>query len=116
MFPYPSGMLHIGHLRVYTITDTIAKYRRMRGYDVINPMGWDAFGLPAENAATERGIDPEVWTLDNIKKMKSTMDCMFADFDWEREVVTCLPEYYKHTQKLFLMMYNSNMAYRKRLW
>lgn len=114
MFPYPSGMLHIGHLRVYTITDTIAKYRRMRGYDVINPMGWDAFGLPAENAATERGIDPEVWTLDNIKKMKSTMDCMFADFDWEREVVTCLPEYYKHTQKLFLMMYNSNMAYRKK--
>lgn len=113
MFPYPSGMLHIGHLRVYTICDTISKYRRMRGYDVINPMGWDAFGLPAENAATERGIDPEVWTLDNIKKMKSTMDLMFADFDWEREVVTCLPEYYKHTQKLFLMMYNEGMAYRK---
>ncbi|MDQ2808790.1 MAG: leucine--tRNA ligase [Chloroflexota bacterium] len=114
MFPYPSGDLHMGHMRNYTIGDVIARYHTMRGYTVMNPMGWDAFGLPAENAAIKEGLHPQDRTLANIERMKAQFFKMGIRYDWPREVASCLPDYYRWTQWLFLLLYKRGLAYRKK--
>ena len=113
MFPYPSGRIHIGHVRNYTMGDVLARYKRMTGHEVLHPMGWDAFGMPAENAAMEKGVHPGGWTRDNIANMKAQLKRLGFAIDWTRELATCEPEYYGHEQALFLKLYAAGLVYRK---
>jgi leucyl-tRNA synthetase len=113
MFPYPSGKIHMGHVRNYAIGDVIARYKKLRGLNVLHPMGWDAFGLPAENAAIEEGVHPAKWTYENIAQMRGELDRMGLSYDWNREATTCSPEYYKWNQWFFIKMLEKGLAYRK---
>jgi leucyl-tRNA synthetase len=116
MYPYPSGRIHMGHVRNYSIGDVISRFQLMKGLNVIHPIGWDALGMPAENAAIKHGIHPQTWTLDNIAHMKRQLQSLGISYDWSREVNTCLPEYYKWNQWIFLKMFERGLAFRKKSW
>ena len=113
MFPYPSGKIHMGHVRNYTIGDVLARYKSLQGYNVLHPMGWDSFGMPAENAARQNNLDPKTWTESNISKMKSQLKRLGLSIDWDREISTCSPQYFKHQQQFFLELYDKGLVYRK---
>ncbi len=116
MFPYPSGRIHMGHVRNFTLGDVVARYKRARGFNVLHPMGWDAFGLPAENAAFEAGVHPGEWTRRNIATMKAQLSTMGLSYDWSRELSTCEPEYFRHEQAMFLDFLEKGLAYRRKSW
>ena len=116
MFPYPSGRIHMGHVRNYTLGDVVARYKKAKGYNVLHPMGWDAFGLPAENAAFEKKVHPAVWTKENIATMRSQLKQVGFAFDWSREIATCDPEYYGQEQAMFIDLLEADLAYRKEAW
>ena len=113
MFPYPSGKIHMGHVRNYTIGDVLARFKNLQGFNVLHPMGWDSFGMPAENAARQNNLDPKTWTENNISTMKSQLKKLGLSIDWNREISTCTPEYYKHQQEFFLELYDKGLVYRK---
>ena len=113
MFPYPSGKIHMGHVRNYTIGDILARYKSLKGYNVLHPMGWDSFGMPAENAARQNNLDPKTWTENNIENMKAQLKMLGLSIDWSKEISTCSPDYYKHQQEFFLELYDKGLVYRK---
>jgi len=116
MFPYPSGRIHMGHVKNYTLGDLTARFRRAQGFNVLHPMGWDAFGLPAENAAFENKVHPAVWTRQNIAAMRTQLKSIGLSFDWNREIATCEPAYYRHEQAMFLDFLANGLAYRRESW